>query len=65
MEQYPTQSKEGKMKTFTKEEIDARTNVSKGDLEYDNHGQLIIYTGMFQWNDGTVRDTPDPNYDDT
>ncbi len=56
--------KKGKMKTFTKEEVDARTNVPQGDLEHDNHGQLIIYTGMFQWNDGTVRNEPDPNYEE-
>lgn len=48
-------------KVFTQAEVDAATNVPGGSLEHDNYGQLIIYTGIFQWEDGTYRDTPDPS----
>ncbi len=53
-----------KMKTFTEEEVSAATNVDGGDLEYDNHGQLIIYTGIFRWSDGTFRDEPEETDED-
>lgn len=54
------------MRIYTKDEVDAYTTCNSGGaaLEHDNQGQLIIYTGMFQWGDGTVRDQPDPNYKD-
>lgn len=53
-------------KVYTNEEVEKITNlqVEGAELCYDNNGQLIIYTGMFRWNDDTVRDHPDPNYED-
>ena len=50
------------MKIYTDEELDEMLTV--GVSETDNHGQIVIYTGLFRWKDQTVRDCPDPNYDD-
>ena len=30
------------------------------DQQTDNQGQIVIYTGMYRWTDGTVRDAPQP-----
>ena len=46
------------MKTFTTEEVE-EVFASKNTLGVDLYGQLIIYTGMFQWSDGTYRDEPE------
>jgi hypothetical protein len=54
------------MKTFTAEEVEKFTNpeCARGAaLEEDNHGQQIIYTGVFRWTDGTFRNEIDPNFD--
>ncbi len=51
------------MQTFTEEQVDQMLKCS-GTLEHDNHGQLLIYTGVFQWADGSYHDEPDPNLPD-
>lgn len=28
----------------------------------DNEGQVVIYTGLYEWSDGTTRDEADPNW---
>lgn len=32
----------------------------QADIQYDNDGQLVIYTGLYRWADGTVREEEDP-----
>jgi len=34
---------------------------SYDDLETDFEGQLVIYTGVYRWTDGTYRRMPDPS----
>lgn len=53
------------MKTFTKQEVDEVMNrinphwLPPGHaIEDDGRGQIILYTGIFKWNDGTFRDEP-------
>lgn len=48
------------MKTYTDNE--AFQHVSDNlDLhgETDNQGQIVIYTGLFRWEDGTIHDAPE------
>ena len=33
------------------------------DAQTDLQGQIVIYTGWFEWDDQTVRDEPQPDYD--
>jgi len=54
------------VRTFTREEVYDMTNLKApgGDVQSDNAGQLVIYTGIYRWMDGTYRDQPDPDYKD-
>ena len=33
------------------------------DISTDNNGQLIVYTGMYQWEDGSIHDRCEINLD--
>lgn len=52
------------MKTYTDEEVDVMASIPQGEMVHDNHGQMVIYLGMFLWNDGKYRSEPDPEYKD-
>ena len=50
------------MRTFTAEEVNRiRRATVNGKLERDEHNQLIVYSGIFEWDDGTYRDQPQPD----
>jgi hypothetical protein len=38
--------------------------IVSGDMceEASNIGEIVIYTGMYEWNDSSIHDEPDPNY---
>lgn len=52
------------MKTYTREEMLQMTACPGGTMETDNQGQIVIYTGIFQWGDLTFHDQPDPDHPD-
>lgn len=41
---------------YLTEELHESLEVSKCQIEEDNDGQIIVYTGIYQWKDGTYRD---------
>jgi hypothetical protein len=52
------------MATFTVAEvqdaiIEGASGVAPCEMDVDNEGQLIIYTGIYRWSDGTYRDEPE------
>ena len=51
------------MRTLT--EQDAVDSALKDDLTtLDNDGQIVIYTGVFRWGDGSLHDEADPSIED-
>jgi hypothetical protein len=51
------------VQTYTDEQVNKMLSCL-GTLEHDNQGQLVIYTGVFKWTDGSYHDEPDPNQED-
>lgn len=52
------------MKVFTVAEVqDALIEMVSGvhpvEMDVDNEGQLIVYTGIYRWNDGTYHEEPE------
>ena len=46
---------------FIRQVIEALTN-GDADIQTDNEGQLVIYTGIFEQEDATLADTPAVRY---
>ena len=46
------------MKTYSNFEVNGLSFDTK-DCEEDFEGQLVIYTGIFVWGDGTYHDEPE------
>jgi hypothetical protein len=51
------------MKIFTEQEVDELFESIDGDFQRDNSGQVIIYTSVFEWSDGTFRSEPQSETD--
>lgn len=49
------------MKTFSKEMVE--TGFDEKNSIKSNNGQIYVATGIFQWQDGSYHDEPDPLYD--
>lgn len=43
-----------------KNRIIGHVRAGTADIQNDNSGQLVIYTGLFRWADGSVREEEDP-----
>lgn len=55
----------GTIRVFTLEEVAADILDGVSDFHPDNHetdneGQLIIYTGIYRWKDGSYHDEAEP-----
>lgn len=48
------------MKIFSKEEFYKKFGTRAADCEQDNEGQILLYTSIWRWSDGTLRDDPEP-----
>jgi len=47
------------MAILSKEEFYQRFDIRADDCELDNDGQLVFYTSVYQWEDGTLHDEPE------
>lgn len=50
------------MKIYTKKELREHLVqlIDHEEFDHDNYWQLVIYTGVFEWEDGSYRDEPEP-----
>lgn len=46
------------------EDLARRAESGELDEQTDNSGQIVIYTNYWLWGDKTIRDLPDPSYQD-
>ena len=52
------------MKIYTDKELKKIcSRLRFDDFETDLQGQVLFYTEVFLWNDGTYRDEPDPSFE--
>ena len=57
--------KDNTMYIYTDEEVAAfKYNIKNDGDTTDNYGQIIIYTGVFEWSDGTLRNEAEPSASD-
>lgn len=55
------------MRTFTVAEvedimIEVASDIQPGEAIVDESGQIIMYTGIYRWSDGSFRDVSENNY---
>ena len=52
------------METITRSEVEEQlSHCESSACERDNQGQLVFYSGIFQWLDGSFHDVCDPSYE--
>ncbi len=52
------------MKIYTKDEL-KEFKFSFDQYDLDNDGQLVFYSSIYHWSDGTFRDEEEPEASDT
>lgn len=52
------------MKRFTDEQVRAHVTANASFEESDCAGQIVVYTSLFKWLDGSIRDEPDPTWNE-
>lgn len=46
---------------ITETEFKAQFGFCPESADTDNDGQIVVYTGLFRWEDGTIREEPEPD----
>jgi hypothetical protein len=53
------------METIKKGDINEQlSHCELADCDRDNQGQVVFYSGIFEWKDGSFHDEPDPTIDE-